>query len=158
VRDYLNLYTPLPIIVKQYNLHWDTEADIGSLAVPTCVYTEDSNITSKCNGVTRYGLCNVLRVITFRRDKSSTFDRVIALGCDNGSNELESITFLHYAKRNRITQNLTKHYRYTIVTLGSNDFWCFSKLLEIKKLKIFCYCTFYTHWGCILRKNFYISV
>jgi hypothetical protein len=40
----------------------------------------------------------ILRAITFRSDNGTNFDRAITLGCHNGFNELEAITFLHYAK------------------------------------------------------------
>jgi hypothetical protein len=43
-------------------------------------------------------LCHVLRAITFRSDNGSSFDRAISFGCNNGSNELEVITFFHCAK------------------------------------------------------------
>jgi hypothetical protein len=61
---------------------------------------EVGNVTSKYNGVTRYLLCYVLRVITLRSDNGSTFDRAITLGCGNGFIELEvttlkAATFLH---------------------------------------------------------------
>jgi hypothetical protein len=52
----------------------------------------------KYNGVTRYCLCHETRAITFRSDNDSNFDRVITLGCVNGSIELEAITFLQRGK------------------------------------------------------------
>ncbi len=56
--------------------------------------SEVNNVTViSCNGVTCYRLCHESRVITFRSDTSSSFGRVITLGCDNGSHELEAITF-----------------------------------------------------------------
>jgi hypothetical protein len=55
--------------------------------------TEVSNITSKCNGVTRYRLCHVLRAITLSCNNSSNFDRAATLRCDIGSNVPRAITF-----------------------------------------------------------------
>ncbi len=56
-------------------------------------YCRSANVTLKCNAVTSYRLCHESRAITFIGDNCSNFDRAITLGCDNGSNELETITF-----------------------------------------------------------------
>ncbi len=42
------------------------------------------NVTSKCNGVTRYRFCLAVRAITFRSDNGSNVTRVITISSDNG--------------------------------------------------------------------------
>jgi hypothetical protein len=54
---------------------------------------EVGNDALKCYDVTGYRLCHKSRAVTFRGDNGSSFDRAKTLGCDNGSNELEAITF-----------------------------------------------------------------
>jgi hypothetical protein len=54
--------------------HWGSWR--GPLAIVNyLVYAEVSNVTSKCNGVTRYRLCHVLRAIILGSDNVSNFDR-----------------------------------------------------------------------------------
>jgi hypothetical protein len=62
--------------------------------------TRSTLLTGKIFGniVTQYHLCHVLRMITFRRDNGSNFDRAITLGCNNGSNKLEAIALLRRGK------------------------------------------------------------
>ncbi len=47
--------------------------------------TEVGNVPSKCNGVTRYRLCHVLKAITLTSDNGSNIDTAITLRRDNGS-------------------------------------------------------------------------
>ncbi len=54
---------------------------------------EVGNVTPKCNGVTRYRLCHILRVITFSSNNGSNLDRAITLRYDNGSYIPIAITF-----------------------------------------------------------------
>lgn len=54
----------------------------------------------KCNCVTRYRLCHALRAINQKQQvtsQTSTERNRVPLGCDNGSNELETRTFLYCA-------------------------------------------------------------
>jgi hypothetical protein len=70
--------------VKPEAIRWLAQVFNNYLAYLRCsVYTEFGNITSKCNGVTRYCLCHVLRAIIFRSDNGSYFDRAITFRNDN---------------------------------------------------------------------------
>ncbi len=87
----------------------------------------------KCNGVYTLSLMScVLRVIMFSSDNGSNFDRAITLECDNGSNELEAISFHRCAKALCDNRN-----PYNVVTLGANDFWFCSEVLKRKKIEYF---------------------
>ncbi len=57
------------------------------------VVTEVRNDTSKCNSVTCYCLCHVLRAITFSNNHGSNFDRAITKGRDKGSSVSSAIMF-----------------------------------------------------------------
>ncbi len=59
----------MPVFIKRTDLKKKQfyEEDI--------LYPEVDNVTLKCNDVTHYCLCHEYRVITFRSDNGSNFDR-----------------------------------------------------------------------------------
>ncbi len=86
------------------------------------MFTKVSNVASKYNGVTQYRLCHVLDAITFKNKNGSNFSRAITLGCDNGTIELEAITFLNCAKTlcDNAKCNIVLSLKYG--TLGTDNF------------------------------------
>jgi hypothetical protein len=49
------------------------------------MYEEVGNVIAKCNSVTCYRLCHVLKAITFSSVYGSNLDRTVTLRRDNGS-------------------------------------------------------------------------